>query len=357
MRTEASTATTRPRKRITVLSVAAGALLLGCVTPPRAEDGTPPAADAPRTAPAFPHPCHRIRPEQEPIVDDAQALLEETGCRAALWFDGLFGTDEHIDAARRTHGYIETALAYSQFEGFKTRTRLRVRFELPNLEERLSAFLGREDEEDFIQDRAEGFALRSQFPRVDDSEEWLAGLGYTLPDSKRLQTSFKVGAASLRRPRAFVQARLHYNLYADPDDLVYLRVTPFWRTRDGLGVTLGADFNHIISAPLLLRLSHLATLSESITGMDWLSALILYRNLRDERAIAYQLFARGNTDAPEPLYEYGGRAIYRHPLLPQKLYGELIAGYSWPRTDPERPRNGSYEIGFGLELPFGRNGR
>ncbi|MEQ1440483.1 hypothetical protein AAG565_14080 [Fontimonas sp. SYSU GA230001] len=303
---------------------------------------------------AFVHPCHIQRADDEPFVDDTQAALQETGCRAALWLDGLFGDDSNVDAARRTHGSVETSVRYSQFEGTGYRTRLRVRFDLPNVKERTSAFFGLEGEDSFIRDRAEAFALRSQFPRIDDREEWLAGLGYALPDSARLQADLRVGASNLRMPTAFIRARLHLNVYADQLNLVYLRLTPFWRTRDGVGATLGLDYNRLLSPKLLLRASQVGTISESTAGMDWLSALILYRNLRDERAIAYQLFARGDTGEPVPVYEYGGRTTYRHPLLPGKLYAEGLLGYSWPRSERDEPRRGSYEVGAGLELPFGQ---
>jgi hypothetical protein len=299
-------------------------------------------------------PCRHDDDEDQPIVDDASELLQETGCRAALWLDGLFGDHAHAEAAKNTHGYIETSVAYSEFNGFKSRTRLRVRFELPNLKERLSAFVGREDEDDFVRGRTEAFALRSQFPRIDDREEWLAGLGYALPDTERLQTSFRVGAASLSNPRVFVQGRLHYNLYADNNDLIYIRATPFWRTRDGVGLTLGLDYSRVLAEKLLLRLANTGTQSSSSDGVNWLTALILYQNLREQRALAYELFIRGETDAAEPLQEYGARTIYRQPLIPKKLYGEFIVGYGWPRTDPTLPREGSYEVGFGIELPFGQ---
>lgn len=298
-------------------------------------------------------PCRVLQSEDKPLVDDTQALLTETGCRAAMWLDGLFGGDANVEAARRTRGYVDTSVSYSQFEGTDVRTRLRVRFDLPNLKERTSAFFGLEDEDNFVQDRSERFALRSQFPAIDDREEWLAGLGYSLPDSERLQTDIKVGASNLRSPRAFLRARLHYNVYADSEDLVYVRVTPFWRTRDGVGVTAGFDYNRILLPQLLLRASQIGTISESTEGLNWLSALIFYQNLRDERAMAYQLFVRGDTDADVPLREYGTRVVYRHPLLPRQLYAEAIVGYSWPRTDPDERRRGSYEVGLGLELPFG----
>ena len=299
--------------------------------------------------------CAPIPNDALVFVDDTQALLAETSCRAALWIDGLFGDHDDLDAAKRTHGYLETSVRHSEFDGTDLRTRLRVRFELPNIKERLSAFVGREDEDDFVRDRSEGFALRSQFPRVDDEEEWLAGLGYSLPDSRRLRANVKVGAASLRDPRVFVQGRLHYTLYSDPDDVVYARATPFWNSRIGFGLTTGLDYSHVLTPTLLARWTGVGTVSERTEGLNWLSAVILYQNLRDQRAIAYEGFVRGETRALEPLYEYGARAIYRHPLVPERLYGEFIVGYSFPRTDPNATRDGSYEVGFGLELPFGRS--
>lgn len=325
--------------------------------PEAAEESHPPESEPPEKDRSFRHPCRLERGDDDPWVDETQAILEETGCRASLWLDGLFGDDSQIQAAQRTSGYVETSVSYSQIDGFDQKTRLRVRMELPNMKQRVSAFFGREDEDDFIQDRSEAFGLRSQFPRIDTRDEWLAGLGYGLPSSERLQTDIKVGASSLTSPRAFVRARLHYNAYADRSNLVYLRLTPFWQTRDGVGATLGIDYNHVITPSLLLRVSEVGTFSESTVGVNWLSTVILYQNLREERAIAYQLFLRGDTDAEEPLYEYGGRTVYRHPLVPGKLYGEAIVGYSWPQPDAAIPREGSYEIGLGLELPFGREHR
>jgi hypothetical protein len=315
---------------------------------PAEEDG-PEAPPTPRQ-----RACALERTSDVIIVDDTQALLTETGCRAALWLDGLFGETDDFEAAQRTNGYLETSVSHSEFEGTDFRTRLRVRFELPNIKERLSAFVGRDDEEDFVRDRSEGFALRSQFPRVDDQDEWLAGLGYSLPSSERFRSGVKVGAAGLTRPRVFVQGRLHYNAYADQDDVFYVRLTPFWNSRIGVGVTTALDYSHVLTPSLLARWSNVGTVSEKTEGMNWLSAVILYQNLREQRAIAYEGFVRGETEAPEPLYEYGARVIYRHPLVLDRLYGEFIVGYSFPRTDPTLPRDGSYEVGFGLHLPFGR---
>lgn len=319
---------------------------------PEPEDSLPPPAPE---IPSMTRPeCLRVEASKVPVLDDTRRMLEETLCTAALWLDGLFGDQADIAAARRTRGRVELSHAWSQFEGHKTRVRMNVRVELPALKRQVSAFVGLDDKDEFVQGRSEGFALRSQFPQIDDDDRWLAGLGYSLPGTERLRSDFRVGAHGLRRTKLFVQNRWGYNAWSNDDAVLHLRATAFWTTRDGLGVTPGFDYSRVLSEDLLLRWDNVGTLSEETDGFDWRSALITYQNLQKKRAIAYELFVRGATGRDEPLTEYGARAIYRMPLFEERLYGVAVLGYSWPRYDPTLPRDGSANAGVALELPFGQ---
>jgi hypothetical protein len=317
---------------------------------------SPPMAEGPGYSES--DPCAQPAPQDERMVekavDKSREFLEERTCAASLWLDGLFGDQRNVAAARGTYGQFELGESYSQFSGFNTRVRMRVRVDLPNLKHRVSAFFGRDNEEDFVQDRSEALALRGQFPRVDDNDKWLAGLGYSLPGSERLQTDFRVGVHGLNPPRLFVQARAHYNLYSDRVNLVYIRGTPFWNTRDGFGFTAGFEYNRALSDTMLLRFANVGTISQESAGIDWLSAVSLYQNLHEQRGLGYEVFVRGATRAPEPLGEYGVRLIYRHPVVPDRFYVRLIPGYSWPRDDPALAREGSYNMAVVGELPFGQ---
>lgn len=301
--------------------------------------------------------CQQREPAEDSMIDDSQELLEETTCTAALWLDGLFGGERDVEAARETSGYLESSVGYSEFDGLQTRTRFKVDAELPNLKERASVFIGRDDQSDVERDRSETFAVRSRFQELDD-DAFLAGFGYSLPDDgQKLRTDYRVGAANLREPRAFLQGRLRYLAYEDANDIVNLRATLFYNTRDGLGVTGGSNYGRGLGNSTLVRVANTLTVSQKTEGLDWVSALILYQNLRDERALAWETFIRGQTDEPEPLSEYGLRQIYRQPLDPRKLYLELLVGYTWPRSDPEQPREGSAEAAVQLELLFGRKAK
>ena len=297
--------------------------------------------------------CRQKRAGNEEMLDEASRRLHETVCGAALWFDGLFGDKGDVEAATRSYGRVELSNDYSEFYGNDLRLRFNARFRLPTLERRLSVFVGRDDEDDFVRDRSEGQALRSTTRRPNERDQFLAGLGFIAVSTEKFQADFKVGARNIRLPKIFAQGRLSYLPYSDEDSRVHLRLTPFWNNRDGFGITPNAAWDYVLADDYLLRWDSIGTITEESAGFDWRSALVLYQNLYLGRALAYEAFIRGATEAPEPLTEYGARTIYRMPLFRERLYTELSLGYSWPRDDPTLPREGSFAIGVGVELPFG----
>jgi hypothetical protein len=330
----------------------AAATLGACASAPEREatEATPATHEA--EEPSSFERCHRTPKPEEQVLDEASRRVQQTVCGAALWFDGLFGEGD-LQAARAAHGRIEVGVGHSDFEGWKTRVRFRATAKFPAMKQRISAFIGRDDDEEFVRDRSEGEGLRTQFPHATEEDDWLAGLGYSLRDKFGIDADFKAGAHGLTNPTGFVQLRLSYKAYTDENSLVGLRLTPFVNTRYGLGVTASMDIDRTLADSLLLRFGNIATIAEKSAGVDWRSALILYQSLADFRALGYELFIRGATDAAEPVGEYGGRLLFRQPLLERRLWLSPSVGYSWPRTDPTIPREGSLGVSIALELPFG----
>lgn len=328
------------------------------IPPGESVDLTPPESASVSRRRGVAAPCEAPVLGADARIDRARRRLYETTCSAALWFDGLFGESGDVAAARDVYGRVELSLVESEFHGVERRTKLNVRVKLPTMEERLEAFVGREDQEEFIQDRNEGFALRTQFPGLEQDEDWIAGLGYGLPGDYRKRTDFRVGGKISTAPEIFAQARHKRNWFVGTRNLLHARGTLFWTNRDGFGTTNSFDYDRVLTPKLLLRWGTVGTYSEVTRGIDWRSAMILYRNLRERRAVAYEMFVRGRTDAEVPLREYGWRAVYRRPILGRDwLFGELIYGYAWPRERLTEARAGSYLFGFGLELLFGRETR
>jgi hypothetical protein len=287
------------------------------------------------------------------MLDESRRRLAQTFCGATLWFDGLFGGTPDVESARAVSGRIELSGLHTDFWGMDYRTRVRVNYELPNLERRVRLFLGR-DEPGFAADRQEGFAIRSAVFGMEDEDEWLAGLGYRPPGRYLKRIDIGVGARVKTAPEVFAQARYRRNVFLGANDVWRLRETVFWENRDHFGSTSSIDWDRVLRRDLLLRWGNVGTVSQASQGLEWRSAMVLYHNLRGATAIAGEVFWRGATDAEVKLREYGARAIYRQPVGSPWLFGDVIVGYTWPREHVGEKREGSMMLGLGVELLFGQ---
>jgi hypothetical protein len=307
-------------------------------------------------APEPAHMCEQLPPKDEHKVDWARRKLEESGCSLALWFDGVLGDEYNYESARRVRGRLEVSQAYSEFYGSRLNTRFNMNVESPNAKHRLSAFLGRDNFDDFVSDRQETSNIRSSFPQMQDEDQWLAGLGYALPGTERFQSNLRLGVSGgITPPNLFVQNRNYFRLFADDRQIAYLRGTPFWEVEDGYGFTAGFNYSRILTRRLLARWNNVATASQrGADGVDWRSSTTLYQGLHGELGLAWEAFIRGETDDDVRIHEYGVESRFRHPLVRHRLYAEWELGYSFPREDLDDERKGSYAVGFGVELPFGQ---
>lgn len=316
-----------------------------------AEGGSPPAAT---TEPSLRDLCRDGTATEGTMLDNSRRLLSETFCGATLWFDGLFGEPD-VKNARAVSGRVELSALHSEAEGTEPKARFRLKYDLPNLDRRVNLFLGREDRDELVQGRQEGFAIRSSVFGVETEEKWLAGLGYSPPGRWKDRVDFRVGGRLSTAPEVFVQGRLRRNVFLGENAVWRFRETVFYENRDGFGSTTSADYDYVLTRKLLFHWGTVGTYSEATEGLDWRSATVLYQNLGKRSALAYELFVRGATDDEVPLREYGARGVYRRPLNREWLFGEVIAGYTWPRESLDQPRDGSVLFGFGVELLFGKN--
>ena len=301
-------------------------------------------------------PCFQLAPEGEPALEATRRRLYQTVCGAVTWFDGLFGESRGVEIAKRTSGRVELSFVESEYHGFKVRARFHARVRFPNIEERFEAFVGRDDEDQFVEDRPEGFGIRSQFHSFEEDDRWVAGLGYGLAGSYAKRTDFRLGGRGGRTPEIFAQGRHRRNWFVGDRVLWHFRETLFWTNRDGFGTTTSLDFDRIMAPRVLLRVGGVGTFSEETDGLSYRLVGVVYQNLSlSGRALSYELFARGETDDEVGLGEYGLRLILRRPVLGKPwLFGELIGGYSWLRERFADTRRGSYSIGFGIDLFFGQ---
>jgi len=319
---------------------------------PAATPGAPSSGAQPASRAEKADPCKLLQMSDDTIIDHSRLRLAQTVCSATAWFDGLFGERHDTSKARAGFGRLELSVTHSDFDGTHVGARFNARYPLPKIEKRLHIFVARENRDDFIADRMEGLALRSQFLRVDTQERFVAGVGYALSEDEQHSTSFRLGARINSAPEVFAQGIHRREISLSERSRLFLRETVFWTNRDGFGSTTSVAADRVLTQNLVGRIDTVGTISEATEGVDWRTSFTLYRSLEKLQAVAGQVYVRGETRAEVPLNEYGINLIYRRPLGHEWLFAEGVVGYSWPREKLDQRRDGSLLVGLGIEVAF-----
>ena len=86
--------------------------------------------------------AERERPDAS-MLERMRRRLTVTTCASSAWLDSLGGDQFRYDQYRATYGTISAGGLWSDYDGFDPRLRFRVRLQLPQWDERISAFAGR----------------------------------------------------------------------------------------------------------------------------------------------------------------------------------------------------------------------
>src|SRR5262245_12787963 len=131
--------------------------------PPQSEAGAPSSTEAPAESPPKPsgpgamEVCAQPQQADESMLERVHRNLAVTACASSAWLDSLFGDQIRYEEYRATSGSVSAGALWSRYDGFDPRLRFRIRLQLPQWDERLTAFAGRVGEENFISDTESDF--------------------------------------------------------------------------------------------------------------------------------------------------------------------------------------------------------
>jgi hypothetical protein len=299
--------------------------------------------------------CAQQQNPRETMLESVRRTLTLTACASSAWLDSLFGDQIRYDEYRATYGSVSAGGLWSEYDGFDPRLRFRVRLQLPQWDERLTAFAGRVGEEDFISDTESDFqALPTrQFGTLED-DSVLVGLGYSSPHRTGNDFDVGVGVRVALPLDPYLRARYEIVRPFAEHYVFSAREAVFWQNSEGFGTTLRANVDRALSERLLLRWSNVGKFTEETTGLEWYSQLTLFQRVNDRMGFAWQAQIEGETDNEVVLTRYAARLIVRRQLDWDWLFLEMRAGVGWPRRFLDEPREASPELGIALEMQFGK---
>jgi hypothetical protein len=286
-------------------------------------------------------------------LDRTQRDVYDLAMNSAMRIDHAFGSERDLSDYRGAQGSLSPALLWDQFDGFQPKLRFRVDLPLPQLNERVRAFIGRVNPDEYVTERAQqsGAFQRQYGPARED--QTLAGIVYRTPPKQG--SSFDAGAGvRVRLPLdPYVKGSYMYERGSTEHGLFSLRETLFWQNSEHAGVTTRVDLEQVLMDCLLLRWTTSGSISEKSEGVFGYSAVMALLGLPNRRAVAFEVGFDGETDAAVPLHEYGFKAAYRQSVYRDWLVLELRTSLTWPKEDPARQREPSWGVGIGFEMFFG----
>lgn len=298
------------------------------------------------------------KPKGPVWIDRMQAALYKSTCSTAVWFDGFFGSARFDDEYQATHGSLAVGTLWDERDHWDPSVRFRVNLQLPQMDDRFSAFLGRVDPDEFVTERRDDFdTLPRQFGgEVDDKV--LFGLGYSQPGRRAGRFDASVGTQLANPKEVYVKGTYRIAVPLLERNLLRLRETIFWEEDEGLGATTRFDLERLFTDDLLARWTGSATFSQETEGVRWFSQLTLFQNLRNGRALSYQLGIAAESDSEVPVTDYGLRVIYRRNIFNRDwLFLELRSNITWPREILQEQRESNLGMGVALEMTFGERGK
>jgi hypothetical protein len=293
-------------------------------------------------------------PEPVPFIDRAHYSIWKTLWRSAMRMDQKFGSTADESLYQQTSGSLAPALLWDKFDGLKPRLRFQLDVPLPHLNQRLHAFIGRVNRDEYVTERSpESGAFAKQYGPVED-DETLFGIRYREP---RQGGRFEADAGlRIRSPLdPFVKGSYKFMRGSSENTMYAFRETVFWQNSEKFGATSRIDVERIMKDTWLLRWTGSGTISQRTEGVRGYTALTLMRGLPHRRAIAAEIFTTGEFDAPVPTENYGLKMAYRRSIARDWLVLETRVSCTFPREEISQERMTNWGVGIGFEMFFGTN--
>lgn len=292
--------------------------------------------------------------ENQEIQEQSREVLRSWSCHSFRWFDSLWGDSKDFPE-NEVKGWMIAGAEYREYDGFDPRLRIRVRAPLPNLDDRWDLILGRVDETSFVSDTQTDdtqFFNPGAVNQQDEEAEWLLGLGHRGRNTKK-GWDWSAGVRLRVPPRPYAKLQYYYNKDFNEDTNLYFRQTFFWRSDDGFGLTSRGEVNHEIDPGNHLRYEGIITHSEDTEGNEWYFGTTWYHRFAGENGISLLAFANGESEAEEPLKDFGFNLIWRRPFTREWMYLSMGPSITWPREFQSEKREMSLGFGVWIELEFG----
>ena len=273
-------------------------------------------------------------------------------CRTVKGIDGWFGNKQQFDDSN-FGGKLILGFRQDEDTGFDPRIRLRLNAKLPNVSKRFNAFIGRTDNDAFIQDRKITGIDDINNDLVNEDTRWLIGLGYRNNKKIGFDTSFGASFSSGIQPFAKLRYRYfkQFNYFA-----TRFKQTVFWENEDGFGTTSSLSIDKPINDKYLVTLDLESTILKDTEIFENGASFNVFRKLSNRSGISFNTYIEheSGSNSTVTVPEYGVSVTYRRPILKPWIVLRTSLENRWERQDNDDPIDSFLKLGVQFEMTFGK---
>lgn len=294
----------------------------------------------------------REKPEDTIPVLWLRSGQDRLGATAWSWvetIDGWFGDRPFAESGGRVSGGVRISGQQLGTEAFSTVTRFQINARMPNVDERILLFAGREDPEKLVQDRQEDTVAEGETRQqeiLSEEADFFAGLGVRFRENVELRLGVRGGY------KPYTQLRLRANVFVGERQYWQVTETIFFSVDSGAGSTTVLAHSYRWEPGRTYRTRVSGTISTQRVGADWNGASGWLWEPEGKRQWKLESVWRGNTSAPVPVRQYGMQGVGRVPIIEDWMIFEGIVGRMFTRYDTASQRRGEWLVGVGIEMLF-----
>ncbi len=283
--------------------------------------------------------------EKKESTINTREFVYQSVVEFANWVDDFFGESEQLEDANFDYLRLRNDFTFKGGETPRYRPKIKAKVRLPKLNKKISLIFSNEknDESNEIDDGAE-------LKTISNDNNTSAALNYESELYNRSKFDSRIGLGSGLKLFAFTR----HSFQAYKSETLTIRNYNYiiWKEEDGLGFATKINLAKVISHNRLFRWDYGFLRAEKTRGNEWSTGIAIVDQLGDEKWIAYQLGANGESELDWDVTEYKLSTRYRMKTDIDWLYFEVEPAIAYVKTieNPERHYVLSIKLRFEIKL-------
>jgi hypothetical protein len=287
--------------------------------------------------------CQAQENKDSSWLDNMHENIVESVNDSALWFDQFFMLDQNslseqaLGEARIQLGWSPRSRELNQFE-----SRLKLRYKLPNLKNRVDLVLS-----DYDDEQADNPLHNTKIDNRSEKNRFSLALQWKAKPDSGLSHRIGIG----RRVQPFVKSRYRNLLNLSSQADLRFETSVYYYSSDGFGADFSARYSYLFTSQSMFRFNNQFYFRDKTDDWLWQHSWQQLTQFDENIAVINGIYIEGLSRPNYHVEEYLVSSRWRINALREWLFFEVEPFFTWPKDERFTT---SYGISLRVEGFFGQ---